>query len=204
MPYRCRDCRKYFSIKTGTLMAGSPLPLLKWMYAIYLDTTSLKGVASMKLHRELGITQKSAWYMQQRIREAFADQGPPVLMQGPVEVDETYVGGKRKTLTGRGTVGKTAVVGATDRKSNRVAAQVVESTNGATLQRFVMDNAEWDAKIYTDDACAYRALANHASVKHSAGQYVDGQIHTNGVESFWSMLKRAHKGTIHKLSPKHL
>ena len=77
MPYRCRDCRKYFSIKTGTLMAGSPLPLLKWMYAIYLDTTSLKGVASMKLHRELGITQKSAWYMQQRIREAFADQGPP-------------------------------------------------------------------------------------------------------------------------------
>ena len=212
MPYRCKDCRKYFSIKTGTLMAGSPLPLLKWVYAIYLDTTSLKGVASMKLHRELGITQKTAWYMQQRIREAFADQGPRVLMQGPVEVDETYVGGKRqnmstakrKTLTGRGTVGKTAVVGAKDRKTKRVSAQVVESTDGATLQRFVVDNAEWDAEIYTDDACAYRALANHQAVKHSAGQYVDGQIHTNGVESFWSMLKRAHKGTFHKMSPKHL
>ena len=212
MPYRCGSCRKHYSVKTDTLMAGSPLPLLKWVYAIYLDTTSLKGVASMKLHRELGITQKTAWFMQQRIREAFADQGAPVLMQGPVEVDETYVGGrrrnmstaKRKTLTGRGTVGKTAVVGAKDRKSNRVAAKVVKSTDGATLQRFVVDNAEFDAKIYTDDACAYRALANHASVKHSAGQYVDGQIHTNGVESFWSMLERAHKGTFHKLSPKHL
>ena len=212
MPYRCKDCRKYFSIKTGTLMAGSPLPLLKWVYTLYLDTTSLKGVASMKLHRELGITQKTAWFMQQRIREAFADQGPPVLMQGPVEVDETFMGGKRrnmsnakrKTLTGRGTVGKTAVVGAKDRRTKRVSAQVVENTDGATLQRFVVDNTEWDAKIYTDDACAYRALANHASVKHSAGQYVDGQIHTNGVESFWSMLKRAHKGTFHKMSPKHL
>lgn len=111
---------------------------------------------------------------------------------------------KRKTLTGRGTVGKTAVVGAKDRKTKRVAAQVVESTDGATLQRFVVDNAEWDAQIYTDDACAYRALANHQSVKHSAGQYVDGQIHTNGVESFWWMLKRAHKGSFHKMSKKHL
>ena len=83
MPYRCRDCRKYFSVKTGTVMAGSPLPLLKWVYAIYLDTTSLKGVASMKLHRELGITQKTAWFMQQRIREAFVDQGPIVRMPRP-------------------------------------------------------------------------------------------------------------------------
>ena len=212
MPYRCGSCRKHYSVKTDTLMAGSPLPLLKWVYAIYLDTTSLKGVASMKLHRELGITQKTAWFMQQRIREAFADQGPPVLMEGPVEVDETYVGGKRrnmsnakrKELTGRGTVGKTAIVGAKDRKTNRVAAKVVESTDGPTLQGFVVDNAEWDAEIYTDDATAYRALANHSTVKHSAGGYVDGQVHTNGVESFWSMLKRAHKGTFHKLSPKHL
>ncbi|MDE0488551.1 MAG: IS1595 family transposase [Gammaproteobacteria bacterium] len=212
MPFRCRDCGRYFGVKTGTVMAGSPLPLLKWLYAIYLDATSLKGVASMKLHRDLGITQKSAWFMQQRIREAFGHIGPAVLMRGPVEVDETYVGGKRrnmsnakrKELTGRGPVGKTAVVGAKDRDSNRVAAKVVERTDGPTLQGFVVDNAEWDAEIYTDDATAYCALANHSTVKHSAGQYVDGQIHTNGVESFWSMLKRAHKGTFHKLSPKHL
>jgi len=212
MPYRCGACRKHFSVKTGTLMAGSPLPLLKWVYAIYLDTTSLKGVASTKLRRELGITQKTAWFMQQRIREAFADQGPAVLMEGPVEVDETYVGGKarnmhyaqRKELTGRGGADKTAVVGAKDRKTNRVAAKVVERTDGATLKGFVADNAERDAKIYTDEARAYQGLPNHSAVSHSAGQYVDGQIHTNGVESFWSMLKRAHKGTFHKMSPKHL
>ena len=212
MPYRCRDCRKYFSVKTGTVMAGSPLPLLKWLYAIYLDTTSLKGVASMKLHRDLGITQKTAWFMQQRIREAFSEAGPPVLMQGPVEVDETYVGGKarnmhyaqRKQLRGRGGVDKTAVVGAKDRKSNRVSAKVVERTDKPTLHGFVASRVERNAQVFTDDAKAYKGLPNHGSVSHSAGEYVNGQIHTNGVESFWSMLKRAHKGTFHKMSPKHL
>jgi len=212
MPYRCGSCRKHYSVKTDTLMRGSPLPLLKWAYAIYLDCSSLKGVASMKLYREIGITQKTAWFMQQRIREAFADQGPPVLMEGPVEVDETFVGGKRrnmsnakrKELTGRGPHTMTAVVGAKDRKSNRVAAQVVEGTDKQTLTRFVYRHANWQAEVYTDSASAYAGMPNHAAVKHSAGEYVNGQIHTNGVESFWSMLKRAHKGTFHKLSPKHL
>ena len=215
MPYRCRDCRKYFSIKTGTVMAGSPLPLLKWVYAIYLDTTSLKGVSSMKLHRDLGITQKTAWYMQQRIREAFAEQGPEVLFAGPVEVDETYMGGrranmsnaKRKALadTGRGAVGKTAVVGVKDRETKQVAARVVESTDKPTLQGFVVEHTASDATVYTDDASAYEDLPfKHDAVKHSVKEFVRGQIHTNGMESFWSMLKRAHKGTFHKLSPKHL
>ena len=212
MPYRCRDCRKYFSVKTGTVMANSPIPLLKWIYAVYLDLTSLKGVSSMKLHRDLGITQKTAWYMQQRIREAFAHEGPRVLFGGPVEVDESYFGGRRRNMNkarkekfdGRGPSGKTAVVGAKDRETNRVVAKVVESTDSETLQGFVAEHTAYNAPVFTDEASAYEGLPNRASVKHSVGEYVDGHIHTNGVESFWAMLKRAYKGTFHKLSPKHL
>ena len=210
MPYRCRDCKRYFSVKTGTLMAGSPLPVRKWVYAIYLDVTSLKGVASMKLHRDLGVTQKTAWFMQQRIREAFRAEGPMVFL-GPVEVDETYIGGlernkhdKAKQRLGRGPVGKTAVVGIKDRATKQVAAQVVERTDKATLQGFVGEHAAPGTTVYTDDASAYDSLENREAVKHSVAEYVRGQAHTNGVESFWSMLKRVHEGTFHKLSAKHL
>ncbi|MDE2870950.1 MAG: IS1595 family transposase [Gemmatimonadota bacterium] len=125
MPYRRRDCGKYFSVKTGTVMAGSPLPIRKWVYAIYLDATSLQGVSSMKLHRDIGVTQETAWFIQQRIREAFAEVGP-LVFNGPVEVDEAFVGGKRKNMSNkrrkelegqRGpAVGKTVVVGAKDRE----------------------------------------------------------------------------------------
>ena len=209
-PYRCRDCKKYISVKTGTVMAGSPLPLLKWLYAIYLDATSLKGVSSMKLHRDLGITQKAAWFMQQRIREAFAEQGASTF-GGPVEADETYMGGleknkhaKDKLKIGRGAVGKTAVVGVKDRETKIVAATVVSETDKQTIQGFVKSLTAQGASVYTDEAKVYKGLVNHSSVRHSAGEYVDGDVHTNGMESFWSMLKRAHKGTFHKISPKHM
>ena len=142
MPYRCREkeCRKRFSLKTGTVMEASNIGYQKWAIAIYLALTSLKSVSSMKLHRDLEITQKSAWHMAHRLRKAFAENGG--VFSGPVEVDETYMGGKRanmsnakrKALEGRGAVGKTAVVGAKDRASNRVRAEVVESTDGGTLQ----------------------------------------------------------------------
>ena len=212
MPYRCKDCRSYFSVRTCTALARSPIPYQKWAMAIYLCITSLKGVSSMKLHRDLGITQKTAWFMLHRIREAWAMEDGSAF-SGPVEQDETYMGGKRKNmpkskrekLEGRGAVGKTAVVGMKDRASNKVAARVVENTDADTLQGFVSDHADPSAVVYTDDAPAYCSLPFwHEAVKHSVGEYVRGQAHTNGIESFWSMLKRAHKGTFHKISPKHL
>ena len=214
MPYWCTDCRSYFSVRTGTPMAHSNVPLRKWALAIYLCITSLKSVSSMKLSRDIGVKQATAWFMLHRIREAWAgDDGDD--FDGPVEVDETYFGGKRRNMpnakrkklagTGRGAVGKMAVVGMKDRATNEVRAEVVEATDAETLQEFVEEHTEDDAKVYTDDARAYRGVErDHEAVRHSVSEYVRGQAHTNGIESFWAMLKRAHDGTFHKMSPKHL
>ena len=214
MPYWCTDCRSYFSIRTETPMANSKVPLRKWAIAIYLCLTSLKSVASMKLSRDIGVSQPTAWFMLHRIREAWA-QEPKDRFSGPCEVDESFLGGRRRNMrnarrkaladTGRGAVGKTAVVGLKDRASNQVRAKVVERTDAETLQGFVRSNTEKDAIVYTDDALAYEGVSSrHESVRHSVGEYVRAMAHTNGIESFWSMLKRAHKGTFHKISPKHL
>ena len=215
MPYWCRDCRSYFSVRTGTPMARSNIPLRKWAIAIYLCLTSLKSVSSMKLHRDIGVSQRGAWFMLHRIREAWGEDDGEEPFDGPVEVDETYMGGKRKNMsnakrkalagTGRGAVGKTAVVGIKDRATNEVRAEVVTETDAETLQDFVEENTEEDATVYTDDAAAYKGVEReHESVRHSVSEYVRGQAHTNGIESFWAMLKRAHGGTFHKISPKHL
>ena len=215
MPFRCREnvCDANFSAKTGTFMQSSKIGYRNWLFACYLISTNLKGVSSMKLHRDLGVTQKTAWHLAHRVRKALKSGGSP--FAGPVEVDETYMGGQRKNMsnakrrelegTGRGPVGKAAVVGAKDRASNKVAAKVVTSTDKETLQGFVKDWTDLQATVYSDEAAAYETLPfEHESVKHSVSEYVRGKAHTNGVESFWSMLKRGYIGTYHHMSEKHL
>ena len=212
MPYRCKDCHSYFSVRTGTLMESSKVSLKKWLWAIYLHLTNLKGISSMKLHRDIGVSQPTAWFMLQRIRKAFEDNDDPPF-RGPVEMDETYFGGKerkkhnsKKAKAGRGPVGKVAVVGAKDRETNKVKARVVESVNAESIGDFVGEHVAPGATLYTDSATSYNRLdgiENHA-VNHSVGEYVRDTVHTNGVESFWSMLKRANKGVYHKISHKHL
>ena len=221
MPYWCTDCRSYFSVRTGTPLAKSNVPLRKWAIAIYLCLTSLKSVSSMKLRRDIGVTQSTAWFMLHRIREAWMPRlgmgRPDVSYDGPVEVDETYFGGKRINMSnarrkaladagmGRGPAGKTAVVGIKDRATKNVSARVVESADKPTLQHFVYEHTASSATVYTDEARAYEGMHfHHETVKHSVSEYVRGMAHTNGMESFWAMLKRAHQGTFHKLSPKHL
>ena len=207
MPYWCSDGRHYFSVRTGTPLAKTNIPLRKWAIAIYLELTSLKGVSSMKLHRDLGVTQSTAWFMLHRIREAWNQPNGNGDFSGPVEVDEAYFGGKRRNMsnkkrkelsgTGRGAVGKTAVAGIKDRPSNQVQAAVVPNTKSETLVRFITEHTDPEtAEVYTDDALTYHVLPNHETVKHSVSEYVRGQAHTNGVESFWGHAETGPPGNV--------
>ena len=211
LPYYCSGCQRAFSVRIGTILERSKVPLRKWVFAIYLDMTSTKGISSMKLHRDIGVTQRTAWFMLHRLREAWKDGKSRLPMAGPVEVDETFVGGReknkharKKLRLGRGGIGKTIVAGARDRATNRVTAEIVPDTTRLTLSNYVAAHAAPDAMVYTDEHAGYSGLPHHESVVHGRGEYVNGDCHTNGIESFWALFKRGFHGTFHHLSPKHL
>jgi len=209
MPYKCRPCRREFSVKTNTPMSHSKIVLSDWAIGLYLYSTNLKGVSSMRLHRELGITQKAAWHMAHRIREMF-DMGIGKV-DGPAEVDETYIGGKvsnrpvHKRSGRRGTADKTPVVGVKDRATGRLKTQVVKQPDKPTLHGFVHRHTNPWAKVFTDEHRGYTGIRRwHESVRHAANEYVRGEAHTQGLEGFWSHVKRGIDGVYHWWSSKHL
>jgi transposase-like protein len=222
--FKCRDCRRQFSVKLGTIFEDSPLPLQKWLPAMWMLTNCKNGVSSWEIHRALGITQKSAWFMLHRLRLAMKgyDVGTKLGGKddgGAVEVDESFFGGKMRNMhrdkreryaavTGHtgGVTGKTIVVGLLDRQAREVRAKVVPDTKRETLQSEIFKNVKYGSAVYTDNAVPYDNLNwkyIHEIVDHSQ-EYVRGQVHTNGLENFWSLFKRHLRGTYVAVEPFHL
>jgi len=206
LPYYCPSCRKQFSVRIGTALERSKVPLRKWAIAIHMEATSQEGVSSMRLHRDLKVTQKTAWFMQQRIREAMTCEGR-VLPSDPVEADGTQMGGReRNTLrAGRGPVGETSVAGAKDRATNGIRAEVADTEDTETLSGFLERHSKNDARTCTDGICAWVGTdRGHETVNHSVGAYVREQIRTQGWDSFWADMRCAQRGVYQKMSAKHL
>jgi len=211
--YRCNPCKLDFTIRTGTVFERSHIPLHKWLYAMYLLVTARKGISSMQLAKEIGIRQSSAWFMLHRLREACG--GPKLTkLRGIVEVDECFIGGKernkhehKKLRAGRGTVGKTAVIGMRSRDGKTIAMPLADTSAGS-LQQAIHDNVEVGSTLFTDEASGYLGLDGlffrHQAVNHMAGVYSEGGATTNGVESVWALLKRGVYGVYHQISKKHL
>jgi transposase-like protein len=210
--YKCYACREKFSIRVGTIFQDTKLPLRTWFAAIWMITNHPKGIASTTLATDLGITQKTAWFVLHRLRNGARTESFNAPLEGEVEVDETYVGGKAANRhkgdpkNQPGTGGKTAVIGAVSRGGG-VVARVIHSTDTATLDSFVHAHVAAGATVSTDEHSGYRFLArtyHHGVVRHSAGEYSRDGFHTNTIEGVWAMLKRQIIGTHHWVSPKHL
>lgn len=215
---KAKECRKQFSVKVGTIFEDSPLPLQKWFVAVWSVTNAKNGISSCELARAIGITQKSAWFMLHRIRLAMKT-GTFRRIEGEIEADETYVGGlaknmhkarRERVITGTGGSGKTIVMGLLERgaegRSSRVKAKVVPNARKKTVQPEVRENVAPGSRVLTDALRSYEGLSPayaHEVVDHAI-EYVRGTVHTNGMENFWTLLKRTLKGTYVAVAPAHL
>jgi transposase-like protein len=205
--YDCNACRYQFSVTSGTIFHDTHLPLTKWFFAIYLMTESKKGMSALQIKRTLSISYETAWFLCHRIRAAMRDINAE-LLRGIVEVDETYVGGKTRHM-GHGYKGNKAIAIGAIQRAGKIRLQVITHANKATLHKFIRDNTAPDTEaIYTDELPAYWGIddadTRHESVCHSAEEWVRGDVHTNGIENVWSLLKRSIIGSYHRVSIKHL
>ncbi len=212
--YKCAKCRKRFTATVGTIFENTNIPLRKWFIAIYLATSHKKGIASLQLSKDLGITQKSAWYMLHRIREMLRNKSPDML-QNMVEADETFFGGKAKNMSakkrkelkaGTGVINMTGVFGMLERKG-KVKTEVIPEAKGEILKPIIRKNIDNKATLITDGFGGYKDLNKefkHEIIYHSKDEFVRGKFHTNTIEGFFSLLKRGQVGIFHKISPKHL
>jgi transposase-like protein len=212
--WRCKECRKEFSVKKGTIFEDSPIPLSKWLPAIWLYSAGKKGRSSHQLARDLGVTQKTAWFISHRIRLAMDTDSFNTPLSGDVEADETFIGGKARNMhqsvrarkiTGTGGAGKVAVMGLLERHGE-VRARVVPTRHKPVLQGEIRRHVALGSTVYTDELKSYEGLDAdyiHEVINH-AENYVRGHIHTNGIENFWSLFKRVIYGTHHSVEPFHL
>jgi ISXO2-like transposase domain len=216
--YKCYHCRKPFTVKIGTIFEDSHVPMRYWVQAIYLMCASKKGISANQLHRTLGVTLKTAWFMAHRIREAMRPSGPEAIRTGGlaplggedsiVEADETFIGRWEGSIKRRGHGHKNAVLSLVDRKSKKVRSFHVDSVSAATIVPIVIENVAEETAMMTDEGGAYATLyehfASHESVSHKADEWVRDDVHTNTVEGYFSIFKRGMKGIYQHCSEKHL
>lgn len=217
--WKCKACKKQFSVKVGTLFENSPIGLDKWLPAVWMIANAKNGISSYEIHRALGVTQKTAWFMLHRIRMAM-QSGTFEKLSGEIEADETYIGGKAENMhkwerlqsgvQGRGTVGKAIVFGVLQRntkdQASQVKVRVVKNIKRKTLQPEIRNSVEAGSSIFTDALKSYEGLQNefiHQSIDH-ATEYVRDNVHTNGIENYWSLFKRALRGTYVSCDASHL